>query len=120
MRSAVAQRVKGGDAGAHQRRGFDRGEFVRNKRQRFRGNNGVVRVASIKRDARDQHILAKDELAAAAGLAVPAMAAEPSHTDTLPSLPLFHISANGVDYASNLVPGNPRVWNARKNSFLYD
>ena len=48
----VAQRVERRDARAHERRGLDRRETVRDPRERHGGSDDVVRITAVVRDAR--------------------------------------------------------------------
>src|SRR5439155_16447685 len=83
-RAAVAQRVEGGEAGAHERGGV-RGGQVRGD-QRDGGGRGdqVIGVAAVERDAGHADAgLAGEEVRAAAGVAVPAVPGVPADADAL-------------------------------------
>jgi hypothetical protein len=61
---------------------------------------------------------AGEEVAAAARVATAAIAAVPSHPDALAGLPSLDAGADRVDHSGHLVPGNTRVLEPRKGSFL--
>jgi hypothetical protein len=117
-RATVTQRVECRDARAHERRRFFGGEIVRDARQRRRRADQVLGVAAIDGHPRDRHVLASDEVAAPAGLAVAAVASEPADSDSLARLPATHAVAHGIDDTGHLVPGNARVADARETPVL--
>ena len=84
--AAVAQGVEGGDAGAEQRRGVRVGEVVGDEGEGVGRGDDVVGVAAVEVDAGDGLIFAEDEVAAAAGRAVVAVAAVPAQADALAGL----------------------------------
>jgi hypothetical protein len=63
--------------------------------------------------------LAENEITTAAGIALKAVPAVPSHADALSGFPLHDIGADGVNAACNLVPGNARILKSRKLPFLH-
>ena len=118
--AAVAQRVEGGEAGAHQRRGVRGGQFRGHQRERGRRGDHVVGVAAVERDA--GHLdsgLAGEEIAAAAGVAVAAVPRVPADADALAGLPARRdVLAHGVDHADHFVPRNARVLDPGPVAFL--
>ena len=64
------------------------------------------------------HVLAADEVAAAARLAVAAVAAEPADADALAGLPALDALADRVDDAGDLVAGDEREGDAREAALL--
>jgi hypothetical protein len=118
-RAAIAETIESSDAGAHQRRRFHGGQFVGDPRNRFGASDYVVGVASVGGDAGHQtEGLASEEVAAATGVAVAAIAAMPSHSYALAWFPCGDPRAHDVDASHHLVSGNARVLNAGKRSFL--
>ena len=106
--SAVAQGVEGGDAGAEQRGGVGVGEFVGHEGEGVGGGDDVVGIAAVVVDAGDELVFAEDEVAAAAGRAVVAVAAVPAEADALAELEERDVGADGVDDAGDLVAGDAR------------
>ena len=107
-RSAVAQGVEGGDAGAEQRGGVGVGEVVGDEGEGVGGGDDVVGIAAVVVDAGDELVFAEDEVAAAAGRAVVAVAAVPAEADALAGLEERHVGADGVDDAGDFVAGDAR------------
>src|SRR5262245_41864735 len=73
--AAVAERVEGGDPGTHQGSRLDRRQLGRHQRDRGGGGNHILPVAAVEGDAADLAGDAREELPAAARLAMPAIAA---------------------------------------------
>ena len=92
--------------------GVDVAEVVRDQGDGVGGGDDVVGVAAVVVDAGDVLIFAKDEVAAAAGMAVVAMAAVPAQTDALAGLEDRDLGANRVEHTGDLVAGNARVLDA--------
>jgi hypothetical protein len=65
-------------------------------------------------------VFAENEVAAAAGRAVVAVAAVPAQTDSLTDLEERHIGADGIDNAGDFVAWNPRIGDAGKEAELGD
>ena len=103
--AALAQRVERGDAGAQQRAGVlgDRSSGIEASATR---DDHVVGVAAVVGDARDLAVLAADHVAAPAGVAVAAVAAEPADADPLADLPGDDALADGLDAPGDLVAGH--------------
>src|SRR5436305_10340374 len=83
----MTERVVGGDASAQQRRRVLGRQIVRHRRHRAGLDEHVVGVAAVHRNPGDLHVLAVDQVAAAAPLAIAAVAAEPAHAYALADLP---------------------------------
>src|SRR5204863_282114 len=67
--AAVAKRIEGGDARAHQRRRLDGRQPVRDRSQRAGGRDQVVGIAAVVADAGNlERDLAGDEVAAAGAM----------------------------------------------------
>jgi hypothetical protein len=110
----VAQGVEGRDSGAQQRRRIARLELRGNQRQRFERRDHVVGIAAVITDAGNLATYAGNEIAAAAGAAVAAMPAMPTHADALARLPVGHADANGVDQPDHFVARHAWISDARK------
>src|ERR1017187_3296734 len=118
-RAAVSETVERGDAGAHQRRRFHRGQLLGHPRQRFGARDGVIGIAAVAGDAGDVcGRLAGEEVSAPAVIAVPAVSSVPAQTGALAGRPSGHAGADSIYNPDDLVPGNPRVRYTRKVSFL--
>src|SRR5205814_1858325 len=83
------------------------------------GRDQVLRVAAVLREAGDPAGLAGEEVAAAAGIAVPAIAAVPADARPLARRPPGDAGADRVDHAGDLMARHPRVLNARERP-LFD
>ena len=116
--SAVAQGVEGGDSGAHERAGVDGRESVGHEGEGVGGGDDVVGVASVVGDSGDLAVLTEDEIAAAAGFAIVAVAAMPAEADALADFEDGDVGANGVDDAGDLVAGNAGIGEAGKEAVL--
>ena len=86
-RPAVPQGIEGGDAGAHQRSRLHRRKLVGDQGQRRRRRNHVFGVAAVVGDAGYLAVLAGNEVAAPARIAIPAVSAIPADPDPLPDFP---------------------------------
>jgi hypothetical protein len=118
-RSAISQTVERRDTGAHQRRGLFGGQLVGHPGDRFGAREHVVGIASIGRDAGYQREgLASEKVPVAAIIAVTAIAAVPSHPDTLSRLPVRHARANRIDVPHHFVSRNSRELDTGKFTFL--
>src|SRR5205823_17173 len=91
---------------------------VRNPRQRSCTTDQVVRVAAVRRHARDRLVLAIDQIAAPAGFAVAAVAAEPADADAFTDVPSLHSVAERVDDSRHLVAGHDRIADTGEVPFL--
>ena len=78
----------------------------------------VVGVAAVEGDPGDAHVLAGDQVPAAARLAVAAVAAEPADADALADLPALDALAERRDPAGDLVAGDDREGDARVGALL--
>src|SRR6202022_1479519 len=107
-RTAVAERVVGGDSGAEQRRGFGGVQILGNARGGFVRDDDVLGVAAVVADAGDLLAFAVDEEALAAGVADEAMAAVPADAYPVALLPLGHVGADFLDPAGDLVARHAR------------
>jgi hypothetical protein len=108
--AGIAQRVEYADSGAEQRGGLVSGEIVGHRDDRLGGGDHVLGVASIEVDGGDFLVLAQNEIAAATWVALKAVAAVPSHTNSLPLLPQSHVGANRIDASGNLVARTRGYW----------
>ncbi len=72
----------------------------------------VVGITAVEGDAGDLPILTENEIAAAAGGAVVAMAAVPAQTHALADFVEGHIGSDRIHDAGNLVAGNARIGDA--------
>src|SRR5206468_11879439 len=105
-----------GDARAHERTCFFRGQFIGNRRERGRGCNHVLGVTAVEIDACHLAIHTHREVTAPALFALEAMATVPAYADALPNLPLRDAVADRVDAASNLMAWYTGVFKARPQS----
>ena len=80
----------------------------------------VVGIAAVKAYAGNLLVLAEDEVAAAAGRAVVAVAAMPAQAHALAGLEERHIWRHRIHNAGHLVARYARIGNARKNAELGD
>ena len=112
LRSAVAQAVEGGDAGAHQRGGVYVGQVVGDEGERVGGGDDVVGIAAVEADAGDLLILAENEIAAPAGNAVVAVAAVPAEADALAHFEEGNVGADGIDDAGHLMARHAGIGDA--------
>jgi hypothetical protein len=119
-RACVAKGVEHRDAGAQQRRGFGRWEFVWDGGDCLGGGNQVFRVTAVMADAGNFSVLAENEIAAAAGIASETMTAVPSDADALAGFPVRNVSADSVDAAGNFMSGNAWILNAGPMAFFYE
>ncbi len=111
----VAKRVERGQPRTEQRGSVGRRNFIRDRGEGARFDNHDLGISAIGRHARNDQVLAVDEIASAAWLAVPTLSAKPSDTDALADLPGADFLAEGVDAAGNLVTGNSWVGDPRKD-----
>ncbi len=118
-RAAVAKTVEGGDAGAHERRRFDRRKFLGHQSQSADGREHVFGVAAIARDAGDVGgSLAGEELAAAAVVAIAAESAVPADADALSGFPSRDAGTNRIDHADDFVSGNAWILDTGEEAVL--
>ena len=104
--------------GAHQRGRLDGRQVGGHERDRAGGGDHVLAVAAVIRDAGDLAAHAGEELAAAAVVAIPAIAAVPADAHPLARLPAGDAGADRVDHPGHLMAGNPRVLNSREQPLL--
>ena len=119
-RSGMAHRVEHGNAGAEQRRGFVRRKIVGHGRNRLGRDHHVFRVAAVEADSGNFLELAKNEMAATAGVALEAVSAMPAHAHTLAGFPLRDVSPNRVDASGDLMARNARILQSGKARLFYD
>src|SRR5262249_29542373 len=105
-RSAVAERVVGGEARAEQRGHFRRVEVLRNASDGLVRNHHVLGIAAVVADAGELLALAVDEVPAPAGIAGHAVPAVVADTHPLALLPLGDVGAPLVDPPRDLVSRN--------------
>lgn len=110
----IAQRIKGGDASAHERSRFRRIESLGHERKRLLRRHHVLSVPTIIGDTCDLFILAVDEISTATSGANEVMASMPADTHPLSRAPGMHIRAERVDYPDHLMSRNTwigdRIW----------
>src|SRR4051794_28661130 len=82
-RSGIAEGVEDGDAGAHERPGLFRRQFVGNQRHRFGSDDQIIGIAAVEIDPGDLAIDAHGEIPAPARFADETMPSVPAHTDAL-------------------------------------
>ena len=107
--AAFAKGVEGGYAGAEQGRGLFCRQLVGDRSQSAFRHDYVVGVATVNGDSRDQAVAAADHVAAPAGVAVTAVAAEPADTDPLADLPRDHAFTERVDRSCDFMTRHPGV-----------
>ena len=117
-RSAMAQAVVGGHAGAHQRCGVHVRQIVRNQRQCIGRRNHVVGIAAIETDPGDLRVFAENKVALAAGNAVVAVPAMPAQAHPLSCLEEWNVSPHSIHHASNLMPRYAGIGDAGKEAEL--
>src|SRR5262249_30151086 len=98
-------RLVGGQVGRHPRDGAGRGDQV-------------LAVAAVLGESRDPAGHAGEELAAAAGVALPAVAAVPADADALAGLPAGDAGADRIDHPGHLVTGDAGILNSREGPLL--
>src|SRR3569623_281873 len=117
-RAAVAQRVEGGHARAHQWTRIDERELVGDVRQRFLRHDDVLGVSAVERYAGDLRIdETRHEVPSTAAVAVAATPTKPAASNTVAGFPAAHAGAHGVDDAGNLVPRHARIVDPGPESF---
>jgi hypothetical protein len=117
-RAAVAQRVERRDARAHQRRGFGGADVIGDRREACERHHDILLITAVHGNAGDLLVRTGDEAAAPARVAVAAICAEPSDADPLSCLPPWHVGADRVDDAGDLVSGHARIGDAWPVSFF--
>ena len=116
--AAVAERVEGGDAGAHEGSGIDGRQFIGEQSGCGGWGDHVIGIAAVEGDTGDLVGFAGEEIAAAAGLAASTIAAVPADADALADGPGRGIGADGVDEADDFVSGNARILNPGEEAVL--
>src|SRR5882672_9817637 len=114
----MAQGVKRGDPGTHQRRGLGRVERFRHPRQRFHRRDQVLLIAAVVADAANHRVPAVHEVPATAGKTSAVLPAVPADSNPLAFLPFLHARANLVDHAGHFVSWYARIGNAGEEAFL--
>src|SRR5712692_9375946 len=120
QRAAMAQGVKGGNPGTHQRRGLGSIKRLRHLCQRFHWCDHVFLVAAVVADAANLPVRAVHKVAATAGKTSAVLPAMPADSHTLAFPPFLHSRAEFIDHSGHLVSGNARVRNAWEKAFLGD
>src|SRR5262249_58588622 len=85
---------------------------------RTRGGAELLAVAAVVGDARDLAGDAGKDLAPAAMVAMPAIAAVPANADPLAGLPVGDAGADRVDHAGHFMTGDAGELNSRIRPFL--
>src|ERR1700746_3816300 len=118
-RAAVSQRVKRRYARAHQRRAVNSREFIRHKRQRLSRRNHVFTVAAIERNSRgEQGTRPAKKPATPPMIAIAAIPAVPTNTDSLAVLPRLHPLAHAINDTNNFMSRHTRILDTGPESFL--
>ena len=90
------------------------------QRDRAGGGDHVLAVAAVVGDAGDLAAHAGEELPAAAGVAIAAVAAVPADAHPLARLPSGDAGADRVDHPGHLMAGDARVLDSREEPLLGD
>src|SRR5579864_4623431 len=101
--SHIAQSVEYGDSGTQQRSGLVSGKIVGHRSDSLSTDDHIFGIAPVEVDGSNFFVLAQNEVAAAAGIALKAVAAVPSHTNSLPGLPQCDVGTDRVDASGDLV-----------------
>src|SRR5262249_32790047 len=88
---------------------IDRRQLGKHPGDRAGGGDHVLGVAAVKGDARHWTRNAGEEVSAAAGVAMPAVAAVPADAHALAGLPVGAPGAARADHPGHLMPGHTRV-----------
>src|SRR5262249_55580797 len=115
-RSAVPQRIVGGDAGTHERRRIGRRELARKPHERAQRRHQIFGISSVERDSGDLTRDASEEPAAPACIAGAVVPAVPTHPDPIPRLPRPDAGANCADDTGDFVSGHSRILETRQNA----
>ena len=113
----VPQRVVGRDARAKQRGRVLGRQRVGNRDERASLRDDDLGVPAVLGHARCDHVHAVDQIAAPARLAMPAMATEPTDSDTLALFPTRNALADGVDESCDLVTRHVGIRDVRPVPF---
>ena len=105
------RRVIGRHSGAQQRSSFGRREQVGDSRECMLVGDHDFGVTAVAGNTGDRLILAIHEVAASAGLAVTAVAAEKSDADSLTDFPVRDALTEGIDLADDFMARNARELN---------
>src|SRR5699024_1775734 len=92
-RTAVAQCVERGDAGAEQGRGIDCRKLRRHSGDRLLRHDGIFGIATVEGDAGDLSLLAVEKVSATARIALKAMPSVPAHTHSITGPECVHIGS---------------------------
>ena len=111
-RTAVPQRVEGGNSGAEQRRRFDVAQTFRYRRQRLDRSHHVLLVSAVIADARNFQVPAIAKISAPARETRAVLAAVPADTDALSLLPRGNTGTQFIDDARDFVSWNAGILNA--------
>src|SRR5262249_24344435 len=94
-------------------------KFVGHTCQRLSRGNHVFSVAAIERDAgRQQRHRARKKLASPAMIAIAAITAVPTNTDSLAVLPRLHTFADSIDNSDHLMSRHTRILDTGPESFF--
>src|SRR5258708_3924829 len=118
QRAAMAQRVKRGNPGTHQRRGLGRVERFRHPRQRFHRRHHIFLIATVVADAANLPVHAVHKVPATAGKTSAVLPAVPADSNPLAFLPFLHARAHLVDHAGHFVSWDTRIGNAGEKAIL--
>src|SRR5207249_1058405 len=117
-RARMAQRVEYGDARAHERPGFLRRQFIRNRRQRRRRRDHMLGIPAVEIDARDLAIGAHCEIAAPALFALEAMSTVPPDTDAPTLFPASDAAADRIDPPGDFMARHTGILNPGPETFF--
>src|SRR4029077_1903415 len=120
QRAAVAQGVKRGNAGAHQRCRFGSVERFRHPRQRFHWGDHEFLIPAVKANPTNHRIRAIYEITSPARRTSSVLTTVPPDADALALLPVVYPRPRLVDHAGYFVSGHTRIRDAGKESFFGD
>src|SRR5579862_5048277 len=109
--AAMAQRVKGRNAGAHQRRRHRRRQRRGNPRQHRRRSDDVLAIAAVVVDAWHLQFVTGEEIAATATLARSVVSAVPADAGAIAHFPAVDSVAERIDDTGDFM-----AWCARKRN----
>src|SRR6185369_2036465 len=115
----MTHRIENCNPGAQQWRGFIGRKLIGHGRDRFGWDHDIFCVAAVVADPGNFLELAKNEMAATAGVALEAVSAVPAHTHPLPGLPLRDVCPDGINAPGDFMTGDARVRNSGEPRLLY-
>src|SRR5208282_4073850 len=119
-RAGVAESVEGGNSCAHQRRGFGGIERFRHVGESFDRRDHEFLIATVVADPVNYGARAIHEISPPARKTGPVLATMPADADPFAFLPVFYTGSDFINHASDLVSGNTRIRDARKQALFGD